>query len=78
MAETTYNYSREISGAGWNINNKNRPLTLAQEIDAAVIPGLMRIDCNGANVDIKFSAALDGTQKTLLDTVVATHKTDPI
>ena len=72
-----YTFSREVGASGWNVPNKNRDF-LKNEIIAAGLSGLQRIDCDDSVVNITFSSDLNAGDQTTLTTVVATHKTGPV
>lgn len=78
-----YNYSREIVGDLYNINNINHtnggaePVPLRDEIKAeGTLPDQFRIVCNGASCIITFASPLSGPQETTLTGIVANQKVD--
>lgn len=69
MAETTYNYTRNLISTGWDINAR---LMLPHIVTA--LSKYCNINCNGSSADFIFDPALTSEEETTLGNTIDTNR----
>jgi hypothetical protein len=75
--EYVYDYVREqLPDGQWDINYPGRLTTLPEDVKASSLDVTPTMICAGTSCKLFFLFDLDAAQKTVLDGVVAAHKSN--